>query len=60
MTPWPAAWSIETFQRCGPLRRLEVWEWEPWQLRLQGGSADETQYMILVEATTLSMSSFAH
>ncbi len=50
--------SIRVIQRCGPLRRLEIWEWEPWHLRLQNGDSAEPHYLIFVEKTTLKMSSF--
>lgn len=50
--------SIETVQRCGALRRLEIWKWEPWHLRFQNARGDGDQYLIFVESTTLKMSSF--
>ena len=50
--------SIETYSRCGALRRLEVWRWEPWHLSLQGASVAEPRYLVFVEATTLTMRSF--
>ena len=51
--------SMRTVQRCGPLRRLEIWTWEPWQLALQGSDAPEYAQLVFAEATTLSMGSFA-
>ncbi len=50
--------SIEMFQRCGSLRRLEVWSWEPWQLAFQGAQVAEAQYLVFVESTTLALGSF--
>ena len=50
--------SIETIQRCGALRRLEIWEWQPWHLELQNARVSEPQYLVFVESTTLERSSF--
>ncbi len=50
--------SIETFPRCGALRRLEVWTWEPPQLIYQGLSGAATQWLLFVEGTTLARGSF--
>ncbi len=50
--------TIETIQRCGALRRLEIWSWQPGHPSFHPGSPSEPQYLIFVEATTLKMSSF--
>ncbi len=50
--------SIDAVQRCGPLRRLEIWRWDPWHVRQQSARSTESLYLLFVEATTLKMSSF--
>ena len=51
--------SIERIEACGGLRPLEIWRWDPWLIERQGGSADETLRLVLVQQNRLLPASFA-
>lgn len=51
--------ELVEFQSCeGRNRPVQVWRWDSWQSREQGGSGDQPLYAVLVERTRLDPRSY--